>query len=225
MRNMREKRQIAGFLLSVLLLVVISGSAAFYKLGQVEKISYLEHLDEEIVVIDEKSYPLRELAFYLAYQEKNVEEQAKVYDWENRKSYWNLRSKDNFLRLQARDTAMEMMIHDTIFYHLAEREKLVLTAEEETYMLNQKKDFWNDLEEEGQERIGVSEAELEDVFYRMALAQKEQQILADSQGVDYQEYTIEGECYAALLAEHSYQINEKLWERLDFGNITLAPER
>ncbi|MBO5303353.1 MAG: hypothetical protein J6A92_04830 [Lachnospiraceae bacterium] len=225
MKITKEKRQIAVFLLSVLVLVIAAGSASVYRAGQMGKVSFLEHLDEEIVVIDEESYPLRELAFYLAYQESTVEEQAKVYDMENIKSYWNLRSENNFLRFQARDTAMEMMVHDTIFFRLAEKENISLTAEEETYMLNRQMDFWNDLEEEGQERLGVSEEEIKEVFYRMALAQKQQQLLADSEGVDYREYNIGGKYYATLLAKHSYQINEELWERLDFGNIIFAPGR
>ncbi len=225
MKNIREKRQIAKFLLSVVLLVIVAGSASVYRARQIGKVPFIEHLNEEIVIIDDKSYPLRELAFYLAHQERTVEEQAKVYDLKNIKSYWNLRSERSFLRLQARDIAMEMMVHDTILYQLAVSYDTKLTEEEEQYMLNQKMDFWNDLEEEGQERIGVSEDEIEEAFYKMALAQKQQQLLADSQGVDYREYNIEGEYYAALLAEHNYQINEELWERLDFGNITLAPGR
>ncbi|MBO5372364.1 MAG: hypothetical protein J6A75_06565 [Lachnospiraceae bacterium] len=220
-----EKRQTIRFLLLVTAFVIVAGILAGYKAKQAGKISYLEHLDEQIVTIDDKEYPLRALAFYIAHQESSVEKQAKVYDLDNVNTYWNIRSKNSFLRLEAKETAMRMMIHDRIFYAMAKKEGLALTKEEEVYMLNQRMDFWNDLEEEGQERIGVTEGEIEEVFVQMALAQKMQQLLADRQGVDYREYNIEGESYAVLLSEHSYQINERLWERLDFGNITLPPGR
>lgn len=225
MREVIKNRQVLKFLLLVGIFIVIAGTAAVYRAQHIGKVSYLEYLDTEIVTIDEETYPLRALAFYIAYQEKMVEEQARIYDLENVNDYWNLRSKHSFLRLESKDIAIRMMIHDTLFYAMAEETGLVLTKEEENYLLNQKMDFWNDLEEEGQKRIGVSEEEIEEVFYQMALAQKQQQLFADEQGVDYREYNIKGDYYAAFLEEHDYQINEKLWERLDFGNITLAPGR
>ena len=95
-----------------------------------------------------------------------------------------------------------------------------MTAEETSYMENQKIDFWNDIEE-GRERLGVSEEEVEETFRKIALAQKRQQILAEEMGVDKEEYDIKGDMYQELLEDHTYQINETLWKRLNFGNITI----
>ena len=116
---------------------------------------------------------------------------------------------------------MDMMIHDVIFYEMAVEDNVTLTQEEITYMENQKSDFWSDLEEEGWIRLGVSEDEITQTFEMMALAQKEQQLFADKMGVDFREYNINGDSYQELLSEHTYEINEKLWERINFGNITL----
>ena len=95
----------------------------------------------------------------------------------------------------------------------------VASLPEIEYMENQKTDFWSDLEEEGRERIGVSEEEIGRTFSQMAYAQKQQKLLSEEEGVDYREYNVNGSEYEALLQKHTYQVNEKLWKRLNFGKI------
>lgn len=218
-----RKKQTILFLLVVVLLAVTAFAAAVYRSKHMGKIVYLEHLDEVAVTVDDVDYRLRDLAFYLAYEEGVVEEQARVYDLENTRAFWNVYTNHSFIRLEARDLAMDMAVHDAVFYQMAKEDGVKLTEEERQYMENQKLDFWNDLEDP--KRLGVSLEEIGEVFERMALAQKKQQLLADQNGVDYREYNIEGSVYEALLSEHTYHINEELWERLEFGNITLDPQR
>jgi hypothetical protein len=178
-------------------------------------------MDEVVLTVDDREYKLRDLAFYLAYEEMIINGQAKVYSLDNTKKYWNIHTNGSFLRVAGRDTAMEQAIHDAIFYQMAEDEGVELTEDEWTYMENQEMDFWSDLEDEGREGLGITEEELKEVFRQMALAQKEQQALADEEGVDYREYNSKGTRYEALLEQHTYQYNKKLWKRLNFGNITV----
>lgn len=217
---MREKRQAALFTAAMFILLLAVILAAWYRAKNIEKISYLEHLDDTAVTVDETEYKFRDLAVYLARQEYVVEEQAKAYDYENTNLYWNLHTNGSFIRVEARNLAMDMAVHDIIFYRMALEDGYELTEEETSYMENQKMDFWNDLEE-GRERLGVSEEEVKETFQQMALAQKRQQILAEEMGVDKEEYDVDGNMYQELLEEHTYQINEKLWKRLNFGNITI----
>ncbi len=217
----KEKRQSVMFLVIMVLLFIAVAAASWIRAGSIGKIDYGEHLDDVAVTIDGQSYKFRDLAFYLAYQEKNTQEQARVYDLEHTNKYWNLHTNGSFIRIEAKNLAMDMAVHDVIFYQMALEDELWLTKEETDYAENQNNDFWNDLEEEGQKRLGVSEEEISRTFEHMALAQKEQQLLADSKGVDYREYNVEGSMYQELLQEHIYEINEKLWDRLNFGNIIL----
>lgn len=217
---MREKRQATLFTVAMFILLLAVGISAWYRAKSIEKISYLEHIDDTAVTVDGVKYKFRDLAVYLARQEYAVEEQAKAYDYENTNLYWNLHTNGSFIRVEARNLAMDMAVHDIIFYHMALEEKYELTAEETSYMENQKIDFWNDIEE-GRERLGVSEEEVDETFRKMALAQKRQQILAEEMGVDKEAYDIKGDMYQELLEEHTYQINETLWKRLNFGNITI----
>ena len=116
---------------------------------------------------------------------------------------------------------MDRAVHDAIFYQMALQDRLELTPQERQYMANQKQDFWNDLEEEGQERLGIPETEIETQFEQIALAQKAQQAYADREGVDNREYDVDGSMYQELLKQYTYEVNNKLWKRLNFGNITL----
>lgn len=214
------RQEVLPIALMLALLVAVCVSL-WARAKRMERIPYLEHMDDTAVTVDGTKYRLRDLAVYLARQEWETEEQAKVYDLEHTSKYWNLHANGSFIRVEARDMVMDLAKHDIIFCQMATEEGLELSEEELSYLQNQIMDFWNDLEEKGQIRLGVSEEEVEKAFRQMGLAQKMQQILADRQGVDYREYNVNGSLYQELLQEHSLQINEKLWKRLNFGNITI----
>ena len=214
-------RQSRKFTALMMLLLGAVAIAAWGRARQMDKISYAEHLDDWAVTVDGTDYMLRDLAVYLAYQEREIAEQAKVYDLEHTERYWNAHTNGQFIRVAGKNAAMDMAVHDVIFYEMAKQEGAVLSDAEQAFMENQKLDFWNDLEEEGQERLGVSKEEIDALFERMALARKQQQLYADEQGVDLREYNVNGGLYTELLKEHTYNINKKLWERLNFGKITI----
>ena len=217
----KSDRQSVRFTTLMLLLVLLVAVSASIRARRIGKLPYLEHLDDTAVTIDGTDYKLRDLAFYLAYQEMSTQEQAKIYDLKQPNKYWNIHTNGSFIRTESKDAAMEAAVHDVIFYQMALADGLTLTAEETVYMENQKLDFWNDLEEYGQRRLGVSQEELNDTFLHMALAQKKQALLADENGVDYREYNKTGEQYQEILAEHTYTVNESLWDRLNFGKIII----
>ena len=221
MKKQEGGRQTYVFLAVMCLLVAVVAAAAFSRAKSLEKIVFREHLDDTAVTVDGSEYKFRDVAFYVAYQYMETQKQAKVYDLEHTGKYWNIHTNGSFLRVEAKSMAVQMAVHDVIFYDMAVKEDAALTEEERIYMENRKADFWSDLEEEGQKRLGIQEEELEEVFLRMALAQKEQQRYADAQGVDYREYNVNGDSYRELLKTHTYEINDALWDRLDFGKITV----
>lgn len=217
----REKRQNMMFVIGLVVLLIAMGMSVRYRALRMQKLPYDKHMDEVIVVLDGQEYKLKDMAFYLAYQEMITQEQAKVYDLEHPQKYWGVHANGSFIKIKARDAAMDMLLHDEIFYKMALNAGTTLTEEEQMFMKNQVMDFWNDLEEEGQKRLGVSIDEMEETFEHMALAQKKQQLLAEVNGVDAKEYDVSGSRYAEILQKHTYEINEKLWKRLNFGKIVL----
>ena len=76
-------------------------------------------------------------------------------------------------------------------------------------------------QEELADKVGVSEEELDSEMEKIALADKYQSIYAEMNQKEYEAYNFNGEAYEALLSEHKYSVNEKVWDRVDFGSVTL----
>lgn len=212
---------------SILIVVIVIGIIAglgyysYYTNKMKEILVYKDVLDETAVTVDSKVLLVRDMAFYVAYEERTVEDQAEIYDDEDTNAYWNLHINGEFMKVTAGKAAMNMAVHDEIFYEMAQAEGISL-SEEETATLEQKQsDFWMDLSDEAKERLTVSQDEINEVMGRMALAQKYQNIYAGMQGAGYEDYDFEGDAYLKLKEQHQVVINEKVWDRLDFGNITL----
>lgn len=220
MRTRREKQSVTSAAVVAILLIAVVVSVWVRGQG-IRRISYADHMNDVAVTVDGTEYTLRDLAFYLAYQELALEEQAKVYDIENPRKYLRVHVNHSFIISDAKDYAMDMAVHDAVFYHMAVENGIELTQEEREFMENQKMDFWNDLEEERRKRLGVSKEEIGETIYHMALAQKMQRFLAELENVAYERYDVEGDLYEGLLKTHTCEINERLWGRLRFGKIIL----
>lgn len=212
-----------SILIVVIVICIIAGLGyySYYTNKMKEILVYKDVLDETAVTVDSKVLLVRDMAFYVAYEERTVEDQAEIYNDEDTNAYWNLHINGEFMKVTARKAAMNMAVHDEIFYEMAQAEGISL-SEEETATLEQKQsDFWMDLSDEAKERLTVSQDEINEVMGRMALAQKYQNIYAGMQGAGYEDYDFEGDAYLKLKEQHQVVINEKVWDRLDFGNITL----
>ena len=180
-----------------------------------------DHLDDTVLRLDGQKYPLRELAFYIAYEEQTVQEQALLYNADNPNKYWNTHINGHFVRVRAREEAMNLAIHDFIFYNLAQEMGMELDQEEIDYATSRAEDFWMDLGETGQQRIGITQDELTEDLLHMALAQKYQQLYAAMQGVPEEDCDVDGIVYEQLLEEHSYKITDSVWEGISMGHVTL----
>lgn len=186
------------------------------------KIDYKKNLDEVCVTVDGKELTFRDLAFYVAYEELTIQEQALVYDADNTKKYWNLHINGEFVRVAARESAIQMAIHDQIFYEMAMEEGILLTEEDKQALEDKQIDFWEDLtEDDGQERIGVSKEEIETAMEKIAYAEKYQEIYAELHGKKYDDYAFNAEAYEEFLEDHSYEIVSD-WKRVDMGNVSIC---
>ena len=81
--------------------------------------------------MDGEQVTLREMTFYIAYEEGSMEDAAIIYNPDNTDEYWQLYINHTFLREQAKQTVVDMTIHDTLFYQMATAEKITLSEEEE----------------------------------------------------------------------------------------------
>ncbi len=218
MSGMRQKLRFTAVLV---VLLIILGTASYREQGKRQKLSFPESLDLVVVTVDGEQVTLREMAFYIAYEEGSMEDAAIIYNPDNTDEYWRLYTNHTFLREQAKQTVVDMTVHDTLFAQMAAEEGIVLSEAEEQYLANEQQDFWSDLTEEQRESLSVSEDTLDETMRKMALAQKYQSILAEMEQVDYEDYSIGGTEYEKLLAQHTCELDETTWNRVPFGSITV----
>ena len=214
-----EKRLRFTIILVLILVVVIAFS--FRAKEQNEPLTYNKELDETALTVDGRELTLRDIAFYIAYEEKTIQEQAIVYNPGNPGQYWNLHMDGQFVRLTAKNTVVDMAVHDEIFYEMAVADKITLSAEETKYLENDENDFWSDLTDLQKDKLGISQDDLNSAMEKIALANKCQSIFAEMNMEAYESYNFDGDAYAKLLSEHEYSMNEEIWDRVVLGKVTL----
>ena len=216
--NKSQKKRIWFITILILLVLLLISLFASERRG---KIVYREYLSEDILTVDGEKLQLGDLAMYIAYEELKVEDEAAAYDYYDTNKYWNLHTSGRFVKEVAKTHVIEMAVHDEIFYRQAMAEKLTLDEKEEEQLRSRQEDFWTDMTEEQQERLGVDKAEIDRQLEKAALAQKYQNQIAAENNSDFDGYSAGAEPYEQILKELKYKLNEKLWDRVDFGNIIL----
>lgn len=215
---MKRKLRVTFVLLGLVIMLAI---AVRQDRMRKQELIYAEALDMVAVTVDEVELTLRDIAVYIVYQEKTVQKDAVIYDYEKPHKYWNTYTNQYFVRSLAEKAVRNMAVHDEIFYRMALEEGLVLDEREEAYLLNEQQDFLMDLSEEQIGRLGVTEEDLLSSMRKIALANKYQSILAQSNGLYYEDYDYTGAVYELILEEHKVKVDESVWDRIAVGNITV----
>lgn len=183
---------------------------------------YCEHLDDVAVTVDEKDVTFKDLAFYILYEERKVEEQARIYNPDYTKDYWNLHTNDTFIQEEAKDVVMGMAVHDYLFYQMAVADGMdTLTEGEEDELAYAITDFWEDMLDVQWEKLPCDVETINNQIRIAAIAEKYQDYLAREQGPSQAAYKYDGYYYSLIRDEHSVKINKKLWQKFVMGDITL----
>lgn len=213
------KKQIPIIIGLVAVSIAMIVAAAFY--GKRDQFEYTAHKKDVIFTLDGKEYTLGDITYYIARQEYQIEEQAQVYDAKDTNKYWALHINGEFIRLTGKDTALQSAIHDMLFYEMAKEKQITLNDEEKRYAKDSASDLSYDLTDEQKERAGLSDKEIKKMTEKAAVAEKYQEIYAKEQERNYGAYDYNGKGYKDLLEEHDLKIEEKLWEKVSFGNVAL----
>lgn len=211
------------FKFTIILLGIVAalGILSFREYQSRQDLVFANSLDEVVLTVDGQELTLRDMAFYIAYQEGKIEKEARIYNPEDTDEYWNLYTNSTFMREAGKQAVLDMAVHDEIFYQMAVEEGMQLSEKEEEYLANDRYDFWSDLEEEQRTELGVSEDELAESMRKIALAEKYQYLLAEMKQKNADDYAFWGQAYEKLLEEHEYTVEEKVWEKVPFGGVTV----
>lgn len=208
----------------VLLLCVAVMAYALITMGEGRNpIKYGEHLQDTAVTIDGEPVTFEDLAFYILYEERKVEEQARIYNSDYTKDYWNLHTNDTFIQEEAKDVVMGMAVHDHLFYQLAVAEGMdTLTESEEDELAFAINDFWEDMLDVQWEHLPCDEEIINQQIRLAAVAEKYQNKLALENGPSQAAYKYDGYYYSLIRDEHKVKINKKLWDKFVLGDVTLV---
>ncbi|MBQ5431438.1 MAG: hypothetical protein IIU28_07285 [Lachnospiraceae bacterium] len=182
---------------------------------------YTTHLDDVAVTVDGEDLTLEDMAYYVVYEEMNVEKQARIYDPKHPIRYWNTHANGVFVAPEARRIAMEMAIHDRILLRMAQKDGVVLSTEEKEHLEQRTTDFWEDLYDEQKENLPVSYNRIDRAIRQLALVQKYQYELARKNGRTYAGYNWDGAFYEKIYAKHKVKIHKLVWNRVNMGNVSL----
>lgn len=219
--SMKKFRVLWIFVIVFTILIVIANQMRREK----ENIVYPEALDVVVATVEGKEFTLRDFAVYVAHQEAEVQNQAYAYDMDNTKRYWNVRTDMGFISQVARNEAMSMAIHDELFYQLYQKLNMQFSEKELEMIQNNAEDFWNDLVDEDKDvRLGIGKEDVYNTMYKIACSQKAQMVYAGILAVDYEDLDYASEEFLDFLADYEYKVNDKVLNRLDFGDITLVHE-
>jgi hypothetical protein len=211
--------------LTAALLLLLAGMVfySFWKRSLRSKLVYPESLELVAATVNGNELTLRDVAFYVAYEEDEVEQQAYVYNPDDTNIYWNMHANYTYIRKAARNAAIQMAIHDELFYRMALDEGITLNDEEESILAEKSEETWTDLVDYGKDvRLGVTREDMEETLRKIAYADKMQYIYANMQGLDEEDYDFTSGSYLDFLGKQDYKISEDVWGRVDFGNVTLT---
>ncbi len=190
-----------------------------------EAVAFSEHLDDVAATINGESLLYRDLSFYVLYEEMQGEKEARVYNPESSKDWWNSYVNGKFVSVTARETAMDMAVHDRIMYDLAKKDNITLTSEEENQVAMTQSDFWEDLFDEQKKNLPVSKEEINEQIKRIAIGEKYQNTLAEEKGVNSFEYNYDGYLYKQMLdSDYKVKIDDN-YDKLVFGEITIHHDK
>lgn len=185
-------------------------------------LDYREHLQDTAVTVDGKSVTFEDLAFYILFEERKVEEQARIYNPDYTKDYWNIHTNDTFIQLEAKEVVMGMAIHDELFYQLAVEAGMDDMSDSELQDLDYATtDFWEDMLDIQWELLPCKQDIINEQIKKAAIAEKYQNYLAEEFGPSIAAYKYDGYYYEQILKEHTVKINKKLWDKFVLGDITL----
>ena len=187
----------------------------------IQPIDYDEHLSDVAVTVDGEELTLRDISFYVLYEEMTIESEALVYNKKNTRDYWNLHANGIFFKSAAKKSVMDMAVHDRLFYNGAIEEGLSLSGEEEEILEERYLDFLDDVLLVQTDSPLYDEKLIHTTMEQMALSEKYQGFLADRDDTTYAGYGYDGYDYKNYLPEHEVKINKSVWDRVSIGDNTI----
>lgn len=221
MKHKFKKQELLFLAVFIIILLAIGGFALTHD----RDFHYLDHLDDTFITVDGIDLPLRDLGFYIIYEETLGDSMAYEYDSEDNSKFWSRRANGTFVSTYARQGAVAMAVHDEIFYQEAIKHNIALTEEELEIAEQRLQDFLNAISPSQLDAVALKEEDIRNTIQRIAIAEKYLLQYALETGHYYEEYNITGDAYFEMIQEHEIKENKYLVNKLTLGKISIAPDK
>lgn len=234
-RKLKKEVWIVLIAFAILLLTLVA--MLIYK--SIDKFDYVKSQRDVVLSISKNSVSdcnvniaLGEITYYVIAIERDGQKAALMYNEHNPNQYWNLyMNKDmtdssGYISTIAKESVITYCMRDCIYdiearlegFNIDEDaiEDLEYDAEYEYYHLSDRE----------QEMCGLTLEQYKKLYMREERAHRYMLYLAEKDGGNILEnislkYDVSGNYYQGLLTDYSYSIDEKLWENVRIGHVTV----
>lgn len=210
-------KQTGKMLLLLAVSLFLSGCGVFLS----ETIDVEQHLDENVVHIKETTLTLEDLLFYIMRSEESVQKMALEYDKENPEAFWSKHINGKYMRTWAKEEAMEHAVRDELYAQKAKEMKLQLVKDYKTQVEKKASEVYSEMSEFQKERTHLTIEELEELFEKMMYANAYAEYMQGAYHISEEDLDVDGEYYQELKKTSEVEVNEKLWESVRLGDITI----
>lgn len=187
-----------------------------------DKFAYEDNLDKTVVTINDYSYDLREVSYYVIKMEAFVDNAANAYNENNPKAYWNLYINHTFVSKAAHDNCMKLVIRDFMYANEAAKLGLTLTDERLEEVEDEVHTILKNMSPEQMSITNYTDKELYDILYRVAMAEAYVTYLMDKDSsLTEEDLDTEGTYFEEMKENYDIDINDKIWDKIDLGRITI----
>ncbi len=189
---------------------------------------YSRHLDERVVSIsssasesDTVSIDMQEMAYYIINVEGNINDMAYQYNSKSPAKFWNLKVETTYtMRDYAKDLAMDSCVRDNIYYIEALKNGMELTEEEKKLASENAYAIMKNLTGRQMDLSDFTYEVLYGIETKLFIASKYANSLSEN-GYDKDELELEGSYYNELRSAYNVSVNEELWDKVEFGNLSI----
>lgn len=194
-----------GIIIGILVAALCCGG--LYQLHLARKAGFIveDHLEDTLLTIGGEKVTLRDSLYYIMLVENESNEEAENYSEAAKKSFWNIKTGDEgYVSQVAKKVILQQIIKDEILYQEAVKNDWEI---DDTQVKNAVTQVWAEMSPYQKELTGYTRESLEERLKKAYAGQ--------AYGEVY------GEGFDEIKEEYQVTVDEKLWESIEMGSVTL----
>lgn len=189
------------------ILITVLCCVGLYRMHLVKKAGFVikDHLEDTLLTVGEEKVTLQDSLYYIMLVENGSNEKAEDYSEAVQKSFWNIKTgEEGYVSQVAKKVILQQMIKDEILYQEAVKNGWEI---DDAQVKNAVIQVWAEMSPYQKELTGYTKESLEERLKKAYAGQ----VYGEAYGEDFEE----------LKEEYQVTIDEKLWESLEMGRVTL----